>query len=60
MDELQRGIEWTWKQVYSYGGIFRRLNQSRNLLGVSIPANLGYRFYAHNLHKYYTCREALL
>jgi radical SAM superfamily enzyme YgiQ (UPF0313 family) len=60
VDELQRGIEWTWKQVYSYDGIFRRLNQSRNLLGVAIPANLGYRFYAHNLHKYYNCREALL
>lgn len=59
-DELQRGIEWTWKHVYSYPSIARRLAKSRTLLNYAIPANLGYRFYAHNLHRFYTCREALL
>ncbi len=58
--ELQLGIEWTWKRVYSYGSIARRLGKARTLLPFAIPANLGYRFYAHNLSRFYTCREALL
>ena len=35
--------------------IFKRLGGARIQLPVAISANLGYRFYAHNLHKFYTC-----
>lgn len=57
--ELQRGIEWTWKKTYSYGGIARRLWRG-NLFWTALTANLGYRFYAHRLHQYYNCRSPLL
>ncbi len=55
MDELQRGTEWAWKQTYSYRSIAKRLLGSRQLLPLALAANLGYRFYAHNLHRFYTC-----
>lgn len=53
--ELLQGTEWAWKETYSYAGIAKRLMGSRILLPLSLMGNLGYRFYAHNLHKYYTC-----
>ena len=54
-EELRLGTQRAWKRTYRYGAIARRLAGARNLLGVAIPANLGYRFYAHRLHRYYTC-----
>jgi len=54
-DELQLGAERVWKAVYSYPSIARRLAAARNQLHIAIPANLAYRFYANNLHRYYTC-----
>ncbi len=53
--ELLRGTEWAWKKTYSYRSIIKRLASSRILLPLAIPANLGYRFYAHHLHDYYNC-----
>ena len=53
--ELQRGTEWAWKQTYSLRSIAKRLGRSRLSLPLAIPANLGYRFYAHRLHQYYHC-----
>ncbi|HZG68563.1 MAG TPA: radical SAM protein [Herpetosiphonaceae bacterium] len=53
--ELLRGTERAWKQTYSYRSIAKRLLHARNLMSVALPANLGYRFYAHHLHKYYNC-----
>lgn len=63
--ELLRGTEWAWKQTYRYRSIARRLLGSRTMLPLALAANLGYRFYAYNLHRYYTCdwptgRPALL
>ena len=58
-DELLRGTERAWKSVYSYRGIFKRLAGSRVQLPLAIPTNLGYRFYAHHLNKYYTCDWSL-
>ncbi|MBA3530698.1 MAG: B12-binding domain-containing radical SAM protein [Ardenticatenales bacterium] len=54
-EQLLRGTEWAWKQTYSYRSIAQRLLGARKLLPVALAANLGYRFYAHNLHKYYNC-----
>jgi hypothetical protein len=41
--------------VYRWSSITRRLWAARNFGPVAIAANLGYRFYAHNLHRFYTC-----
>jgi radical SAM superfamily enzyme YgiQ (UPF0313 family) len=58
-DELLKGTERAWKTTYSYRGMFQRLAGSRVQLPISIPANLGYRFYAHHLNQYYTCDWSL-
>ena len=54
-DELLRGTESAWKQTYSYRAIAKRLAGSRTQLPIALSANLGYRFYAYRLNKYYTC-----
>jgi radical SAM superfamily enzyme YgiQ (UPF0313 family) len=59
-DALLRGAEWAWKKTYSYPSIAKRLLAARpwsgrKMLPLALAGNLGYRFYAHNLHKYYTC-----
>ncbi|HXE71491.1 MAG TPA: radical SAM protein, partial [Candidatus Nitrosotenuis sp.] len=56
--QLERGTEWAWKTTYSYGSIFRRLWRRRPMLA-AWAANFGYRFYAYNLKRFYTCREVL-
>jgi radical SAM superfamily enzyme YgiQ (UPF0313 family) len=53
--ELAAGHERTWKRVYRYGAILRRLWKARDFEPLALAANLGYRFYAHNLHRFYTC-----
>jgi radical SAM superfamily enzyme YgiQ (UPF0313 family) len=53
--ELAAGHERAWKTAYRYGAIVRRLWKARDFEPVAIAANLGYRFYAHNLHRFYTC-----
>jgi radical SAM superfamily enzyme YgiQ (UPF0313 family) len=58
-EELQKGTERAWKMTYSYRNIFRRLAGSRVQLPIAIPTNLGYRFYAHHLNRYYTCDWSL-
>ena len=41
--------------MYRWGAIARRLWHARNFQPLALSANIGYRFYAHNLHKFYTC-----
>ncbi|HEX8968520.1 MAG TPA: radical SAM protein [Chloroflexota bacterium] len=53
--QLLQGTEAAWKRTYSFRSIARRLAGSRTLLPVALAANLGYRFYAYNLHKFYNC-----
>lgn len=53
--ELEAGHEWAWKYVYRYSSIARRLAGSRIQLPLALMSNLGYRFYAHRLHRFYTC-----
>jgi hypothetical protein len=53
--ELQSGHEATWKKVYRWVPIFRRLRHAGTQLPLSLAANVGYRFYAHHLHTHYTC-----
>jgi radical SAM superfamily enzyme YgiQ (UPF0313 family) len=58
--ELYRGTEWAWKQTYRWPSIARRLARARLHLPLALSANIGYRFYANNLSRFYTCREAML
>lgn len=53
--ELQEGIEAAWKHAYSVPSIFRRLWHSPAPMPVRVATNLGYRFYAHHLSRYYNC-----
>lgn len=53
--ELQAGHERAWKSVYRLGAIGTRLWRARNFHPLALSANLGYRFYAHHLHQFYTC-----
>jgi radical SAM superfamily enzyme YgiQ (UPF0313 family) len=55
VDELQRGIEQAWRHAYSLPSIARRLAASPSPWAVRLGANFGYRFYAHNLHRFYNC-----
>src|SRR3954464_3995524 len=55
VEELQTGIETAWKHAYSAPSIWKRLRASPSPLPVRIGTNLGYRFYAHNLHRFYNC-----
>ncbi len=55
VEELLRGHERAWKKAYSYSGIARRLWQAKNFQPLAITSNLGYRFYANHLDKFYNC-----
>lgn len=55
VEELAEGHERAWKKVYRWSSIAKRLWVARNFKPLAITANLGYRFYAHNLHRFYTC-----
>jgi radical SAM superfamily enzyme YgiQ (UPF0313 family) len=53
--ELADGHARAWRAAYSMGSITRRLGRSRTQLPIAVMANLGYRFYANNLDRFYTC-----
>ena len=55
VQELAQGHEQAWKKVYSVRSICKRLGGSRLQLPINIMANIGYRFYARNLHSHYNC-----
>lgn len=55
VQQLQEGIEQAWKHAYSVRSIARRIRHSPAPFGVRIATNLGYRFYAHNLSRFYNC-----
>lgn len=53
--ELLQGNEIAWKHAYSLKNMARRLWHSPSSWPVALVTNMGYRFYAHNLHRFYTC-----
>lgn len=55
VDELTQGHQAAWRRTYSYGGMARRILGSRVQVPLSVAANLGYRYYAWHLDKFYTC-----
>jgi radical SAM superfamily enzyme YgiQ (UPF0313 family) len=52
---LNKGHERAWKHAYSLRSTMKRFLGSRIQIPVWLIANLGYRFYAHNLQRFYTC-----
>jgi radical SAM superfamily enzyme YgiQ (UPF0313 family) len=54
-DELLRHTGRAWKKTYQYKSIARRVLGSGTRMAISVGANLGYRFYANNLDRFYTC-----
>jgi radical SAM superfamily enzyme YgiQ (UPF0313 family) len=50
-ERLQEGLEWAWRQSYSFKSMFTRVAGSRCVLPLSISLNLGYRYYARHLHE---------
>lgn len=55
VQQLYQGHELAWKQVYRWSFMARRLLRAGNLKPLAISANLGYRYYAHHLDRFYTC-----
>ncbi len=53
--ELQQGTELAWKHAYSFRSIARRIHHSPAPWPVKLGTNLGYRFYANNLNRFYNC-----
>ncbi len=55
IQQLADGHEQAWKACYRFSSISKRLWRARNLKPLALSANLGYRFYAHNLQRFYNC-----
>lgn len=55
VNQLQRGTEDAWKRAYRWTSIARRVSASPAPWAVRVGANLGYRFYAYHLHRFYSC-----
>jgi radical SAM superfamily enzyme YgiQ (UPF0313 family) len=55
VEQLQQGNEMAWKYAYSWSGIARRLSKTPASWSLALLTNMGYRYYAHRLHKFYTC-----
>jgi len=53
--QLEQGTETAWKHAYSYRSILSRLSHSPAPWGVRLATNLGYRFYANHLSRFYNC-----
>lgn len=58
-EELYAGHERVWKEVYAFGPIAARCRSALRDRLLLLGANLGYRFYAHNLSRFYTCTGGL-
>ena len=56
--DLLRGTERAWKRAYGLRSMGRRLMGSYRQPVQALALNLGYRYYAHHLDRFYTC-EAL-
>ncbi len=55
VQELQDGTERAWKIAYSLRASILRVAASPSPWSVKVGANIGYAFYARNLHRFYNC-----
>ncbi|TGL55097.1 radical SAM protein [Leptospira kemamanensis] len=61
VEELQFGHERVWKEVYSWKGIGKRVMGNFTMIfPIVLAANSAYRYYAHNLSRFYTCRGGIV
>ncbi len=54
-ETLFRGNEQAWRYAYRWRSIAKRLRQTGAPLHVALTTNLGYRFYARRLNRFYHC-----
>ncbi len=54
-EQLYEGTEQAWRHAYSFSSMARRLASTAMPFSMALMANLGYRFYAHNLSRFYNC-----
>ncbi len=52
---LELGHEAAWKKVYSWRAVAKRTLRAGRQAPLAFTSNLGYRFYARNLARFYTC-----
>ena len=53
--QLEQGNVQTWRKVYSYGSIAKRMRATPIAKTLYLGANFGYRFYGRRLNRFYTC-----
>jgi radical SAM superfamily enzyme YgiQ (UPF0313 family) len=54
-ETLLRGNEQAWRYAYRWRSIARRLRRTGAPWHVALTTNLGYRFYARHLDRFYNC-----
>jgi len=55
-EALQEGLEWSWRQSYSWRSFFARMTASPwSRLPLWVSLNLGYRYFARHLHEKTGC-----
>jgi radical SAM superfamily enzyme YgiQ (UPF0313 family) len=57
--DLEAGAREAWLHAYSWKSIAQRLRRSVAPPHVALLTNLGYRYYARRLERFYTCDWAL-
>jgi radical SAM superfamily enzyme YgiQ (UPF0313 family) len=51
-ERLQEGLEWSWRQSYSWRSLARRVTGAPwSILPLWVSLNFGYRYYAAHLHE---------
>jgi radical SAM superfamily enzyme YgiQ (UPF0313 family) len=50
--QLEEGIEWAWRETYSFSSIFKRLAPFGNSPFIAFLVNAGYRRYANKFNKF--------
>lgn len=53
--QLQEGHEAAWKHTYGFRAMWQRLRHTAAPWYIALATNFGYRYYAHRLHRFYTC-----
>jgi radical SAM superfamily enzyme YgiQ (UPF0313 family) len=53
--QLEEGLVDAWRRCYSWSGMWKRLRRTAAPWTVALATNIGYRHYAKNLHRFYSC-----
>jgi radical SAM superfamily enzyme YgiQ (UPF0313 family) len=55
VEQLRSGTQLAWKHTYSWLNIRRRLRHTPAAWPLALTTNWGYCYYAHRLHRFYSC-----